>query len=111
MRSSGNGCDERSYSSIGSSGWRESGLGGRVDMNCREAASPTPVPQTWGTTEVFHACATAAIFLHSVKPPDEHRSGWRMSRAPSETQRRKPILPNTFSPAATYVAPRGLIAL
>ena len=42
-------------------------------MNCREAARPMPVPQTWGTTEVFHAWAMAAIFLHSVKPPEEHQ--------------------------------------
>ena len=37
-------------------------------MNCKEAASPMPVPQTCGTTVVFHAWAMAAIFLHSVKP-------------------------------------------
>ena len=54
----------------------------------KEAASPIPEPQTCGTTAVFHAWATAAIFLHSLKPPEEHRSGCTMSRAPSEIQRR-----------------------
>ena len=61
------GCEEVSYSSIGSSGFIDSGVGGKVAMNCREAASPMPVPHTCGTTAVFHAWAMAAI-LHSVNP-------------------------------------------
>src|SRR5215203_2261136 len=103
IRSWRKGCEEVSYSSIGSSGFIDSGVGGKVAMNCREAASPMPVPQTCGMTAVFHAWARAAIFLHSVNPPEEQRSGWRMSRAPSEIQRRKPVFPNRFSPAARWV--------
>src|SRR5215208_111187 len=105
------GCEEVSYSSIGSSGFIDSGVGGKVAMNCREAASPMPVPQTCGMTAVFHAWARAAIFLHSVNPPEEQRSGWRMSRAPSEIQGRKPVFPNRFSPAARWVSVRCLKAL
>src|SRR3712207_4097875 len=101
MRSSRKGCDDVSYSSIGSSGFKDSGVGGGVAMSCKEAANPIPEPQTCGTTAVVHAWAKAAIFLHSVKPPEEQRSGCKMSRAPSDTQRRQPILPNRFSPAAT----------
>ena len=111
MRSWRKGCEEVSYSSIGSSGFIESGVGGRVAMNCKEAASPMPVPHTWGTRAVFQAWAMAAIFLHSVKPPEEQRSGWRMSRAPSEIHRRKPVYPNRFSPAARWVSVRFLRAL
>ena len=44
-------------------------------MNCKEAASPMPVPQTCGTTVVFHAWAMAAIFLHSVKPTGNATGG------------------------------------
>src|SRR4028119_2283623 len=88
MRSARKGCDDLSYSSIGSSGFKDSGVGGSVAMNCKEAANPIPEPQTCGTTAVVHAWATAAIFLHSVNPPEEQRSGWRMSKAPSETQLR-----------------------
>src|ERR687898_534958 len=45
------------------------------------------------------------------EPPEEQRSGWRMSRAPSEIQRRKPVFPNRFSPAARWVSVRCLSAL
>jgi hypothetical protein len=40
IRSARKGCEEVSYSSIGSSGFSESGVGGSVAMSCREAASP-----------------------------------------------------------------------
>ncbi len=48
-------------------------------MNCKEAASPMPVPQTCGTTVVFHAWAMAAIFLHSVKPTGSNATGGELA--------------------------------
>src|SRR5215210_5854513 len=73
IRSWRKGCEEVSYSSIGSSGFIDSGVGGRVAMNCSEAARAMPVPHTCGTRAVFHAWAMAAIFLHSVNPPEDER--------------------------------------
>ena len=48
-------------------------------MNCKEAASPMPVPQTCVTTVVFHAWAMAAIFLHSVKPTGSNATGGELA--------------------------------
>jgi hypothetical protein len=47
----------------------------------------------------------------TLSNPEEQRSGGRMSSAPSEIQRRKPVFPNRFSPAARWVSVRCLRVL